>query len=86
MGEGERVVKRLCQFAYQLVTGKGRLTFGTVCFHCFLLSAQFNDLPFGMKQSLSVFLLAVTLTETAHFKTSSFLFPAAVFIAFKQGY
>lgn len=48
--EGEKVVKKLCQFANQLVTGKGRLTFGTVCFRCFLLSAQFNDLPFEMKQ------------------------------------
>lgn len=49
MREGEKVVKKLRQFADQLVTGKGRLTFGTVCFCCFLLSAQFNDLPFEMK-------------------------------------
>lgn len=49
MREGEKVVKKLCQFADQLVTGKGRLTFGTVCFRCFLLSAQFNDLPFEIK-------------------------------------
>lgn len=49
-GEGGENCKRLSQFAHQLVTGKGRLTFGTVCFCCFLLNSQFNDLPFGMEQ------------------------------------
>lgn len=50
MGEGERVVKKIMPVCIPAGYWKRQADLCNCLLSCFLQSAQFNDLPFGMKQ------------------------------------